>query len=186
MDQMGARAGAFGFSGAGGIRTVGGGIRTVGGGTDAGGGIRTVGGGIRTVGGGIRTVGGGTEQDENEANSTADAPSGLTCTNCIDSLGTLVTNGKSVSLAWTPPGFGQIRKYSIWRAVGSFPTAASVIANINLFSNIQTLTGAPPSPTFTDNSKLKNGTTYTYFVTDGNKQGSQSGPSAPVVVTVKF
>jgi hypothetical protein len=186
MDQMGARAGAFGFSGAGGIRTVGGGIRTVGGGTDAGGGIRTVGGGIRTVGGGIRTVGGGTEQDENEANSTADAPSGLTCTNCVVSSGTLVTNGKSVSLAWTPPGFGQIRKYSIWRAVGSFPTIASVVANINLFSNIQTLTGAPPSPKFTDNSKLKNGTTYTYFVTDGNKQGAQSGPSAPAAVTVKF
>src|SRR6185437_8029500 len=77
MDQIGARAGAFGFSGAG---------------------------GIRTVGGGIRTVGGGTEQDENEANSTADAPSGLTCTNCVVSSGTLVTNGKTVSLAWTPPG----------------------------------------------------------------------------------
>jgi hypothetical protein len=93
--------------------------------------------------------------------------------------------GKGVPLTWTPAGFGQIRKYYVWRATGSFPTAQLVLLNFSKFSNLKTLTGAPPSPSYID-SNVKNNTTYTYFVTEANKQGVQSEPSSPVVVTVKF
>jgi hypothetical protein len=91
----------------------------------------------------------------------------------------------NVKLNWTAPDFGQIRKYSLWRAVGNFSTLAQIVANRTLFTRIATISGAPPITTFTDTS-VKNNTTYTYFLTDTNKQGVQSGPSAPSIITVKF
>ncbi len=178
FQQMSGRASAFGFSDSGGIKTFGGGIKTFGGGVDDdGGGIKTFGGGIKTFGGGIKTFGGGIEQDEDTATSTFTPPTGLTA----------VMSNKKVLLKWTAPTFGQVREYDIWRATGSFPTLASVTANYLLFSNCLTcnVTGTPPLRTFTDGN-VKNNTTYTYFVTDKNKQGAKSGASVPVTILVKF
>ncbi|HEV2388114.1 MAG TPA: hypothetical protein VGS20_12755 [Candidatus Acidoferrales bacterium] len=182
LRQMGARASAFGFSGGGGIGDFGGGgIGDFGGGgigDFGGGGISDFGGGgIGDFGGGgIGDFGGGgAEQDTNTANSTADAATGLT----------VAMSGHFVVLKWTAPAFGQVRKYTIWRATGSFPTPALVVANSALFTNIGTVSGTPPSPTFTDMS-VKNNVTYTYFVTDTNKQGVQSGASAPRTILVSF
>jgi len=94
-------------------------------------------------------------------------------------------SGHSVSLQWTAPTFGQIGKYSVWRAVGSFPTIDKVVANRALFTKIATLSGAPPSKQTID-SNVKNNTMYTYFVTDTNIQGVQSAASKPKTFTVKF
>ncbi|HEX9112680.1 MAG TPA: hypothetical protein VF845_14465 [Terriglobales bacterium] len=193
LQQMGARANGYGFSGGGGLKTQGGGLKTQGGGMDDdGGGIKTWGGGLKTQGGGLKTQGGGTDQDEDTANSTVSPPTGLTCSiaqnnvpGCVSSSGSLVEKAKSVPLTWTPPSFGQIRKYYVWRAVGSFPTLQQVLSNFSKFSNIKTLTGTPPATSFID-PNVKSNTTYTYFVTDANKQGVQSGPSNALVVTVKF
>ena len=103
---------------------------------------------------------------------------------CLPSTGGFLENGKNVPLTWNAPGFGQIRKYTIYRAVGSF-TGQQILVNANKFSPIKTVTGAPPSASYVDSS-VKNGTTYTYFVTAANKQGAQSGSSSSLVVTVKF
>jgi hypothetical protein len=183
LQQMSIRANAF-ESSAGGVKTQGGGVKTQGGGIDDdgggvktwGGGVKTQGGGVKTQGGGVKTQGGGTDQDEDTANSTVDPPTGLTA----------ALSGHNVVLNWTP-GFGQIRRYDIWRAVGFFPTPASVLANFTQFSTCPSckVTGTPPSTTFTD-TNVKNNTTYTYFVTEKNKQGAQSGPSAPATISVKF
>src|SRR5215472_2785471 len=176
---MSGRTSAFGFSGDSGIKTISGGIKTVSGGIDDdGGGIKTVAGGIKTVSGGIKTISGGVEIDEDTATSTADPPTLLTCSNCVGSL----ENNPSVSLTWTAPGFGQVRMYTIWRAVGSFSTPAATLANRNLFTQVATLSGVPPTTTFTDSSATFQ--TYTYFVTETNKQGVPSTPSLPLVVTV--
>jgi hypothetical protein len=104
------------------------------------------------------------------------------------SSGVLVANGKSVSLSWTSPGFGQIRSYTVWRAAGSFTTLAAVLANIDQFSNIATISGTntPPSSAYIDTSKLKNGATYTYFVTGANAFKVQSAQSAPITLTIHF
>jgi hypothetical protein len=77
--------------------------------------------------------------------------------------------------------------------VGSFPTRSAVLAaveaNPKLFTIIPppngAITGTPPQ-TFTVDPNVKNGATYTYFVTDKNKQGAQSGASDPIVVIIKF
>jgi len=164
--QVGARASAFGFSGSGGHLTgVGGGHLT------------GVGGGHLTgVGGGHLTgVGGGTEQDSDMACSTVDPPTGLST----------VQSAHNVVVSWTGPELCQVRRYDIWRAVGFFPTLSAVGANINSFAKIKTLTGAPPSTTFTD-TNIKNKTTYTYFVTDSNKQGATSRASVPTTIFVVF
>ena len=171
--QIGARRNVGGYSGG------------VSGADIFGGGADIFGGGADIFGGGADIFGGGAEIDFTLANATVDPPAGLSCTNCVLSSGTLLENGKSVSLAWTPPSFGQIRVYYIWRAVGTFSTLSSVIANINSFSNIGKVQGTPPVAAFTDKS-LKNKTTYTYFVTDQNAFKVQSGPSAPVTVTASF
>jgi hypothetical protein len=189
LQQIGARSSAFGSSS--GINTKGGGINTKGGGIDDdGGGINTKGGGINTKGGGINFKGGGIDQDEDTAASTADAPIGLNCVvalngvpGCLASSGAFRESGKNVPLSWTAPSFGQIRSYTIWRSVGAFPTAQAVLSHLSAFSILTTLNGAPPVTSFID-ANLKN-TTYTYFVTDANKQGAQSGQSTPLVVTVK-
>jgi hypothetical protein len=199
LRQIGARTGAFGSS-SGGSTSKGGGSTSKGGGTDnEGSGSTSKGGGSTSKGGGSTSKGGGVEQDEDTANSIADAPTGLTCTvsqggvpGCSGSS-PFLEKAKSVPLTWSAPGFGQIREFDVWRAVGSFPTLPSVragiAANPKLFTNISgpimgTLNPVPPT-TLTDKNVSSN-TTYTYFVTDKNKQGAGSGASAPLVVLVKF
>ncbi|HZP16813.1 MAG TPA: hypothetical protein VFB00_02530, partial [Terriglobales bacterium] len=98
---------------------------------------------------------------------------------------------KAIPLSWTSPDFGQIRSYTIWRAIGAFPTRESVIkgiiANPKLFLPLPvTVSGSPPQASFIDTFNLKSSTTYTYFVTDSNKYGAKSGPSTPLVVFLKF
>lgn len=178
LQQMSARANGFGFSGSG-LKTVSGGLKTVSGGIDDdGGGLKTVSGGLKTVSGGLKTVSGGIEQTEDMATSTADPPTGLACSDCAGSI----ESNPSVSLTWTGPGFGQVRTYVIWRAVGSFPKPSDVLANRNLFTQVGTVSGTPPATTFTDSSSTYQ--TYTYFVTETNKEGVQSAPSTSLVVTV--
>ena len=192
LQQIGGRENAFGYSG-GGIKFAGGGVKFAGGGVDDdGGGVKFGGGGVKFGGGGVKFGGGGIDQNEDTATSTVDSPSGLTCTvalgnvsGCVNSSGTLLETGKSVPLTWTAPSFGQIRNYTVWRAIGSFSMPLQVLSNAGAFSAVKTLTGTPPSPSLTD-TNVKNNTTYTYFVTDGNKQGAQSGASIPLVVTIKF
>ena len=177
LRQIGARASAFGLS-SGGVKFVSGGVKFVSGGVDNdGGGVKFVSGGVKFVSGGVKFVSGGVEQDEVAASSTASPPTGLTA----------VMSGHNVVLNWTAPAFGQFRRYDIWRATGSFLTLASVLANLSSFSNCPTctVTGTPPLTTFTD-TNVKNNTTYTYFVSDKNKQGVQSGGSAPTTIKVKF
>jgi hypothetical protein len=185
LQQTGARAGAFEFSAGSGLEDAGGGLE------DAGGGLDDAGGGLDDAGGGLEDAGGGTEQDVETANSTASPPTGLTCSisqnnvpGCVSSSGLLIENAKSVPLTWTPPPFGQIRKYYVWKAVGSFPTLQLVMSNFSKFTNVKTLTGTPPSTSYID-PDVKNNTTYTYFVTDANKQGVNSAPSNLLVVKVK-
>jgi len=186
LQQIGGRENAFGFSG-GGVKFGGGGVKFGGGGVDNdGGGVKFGGGGVKFGGGGVKFGGGGIDQDEDAATSTADAPVGLACNvpGCVVSSGSPKGSKNQVSLLWTAPGFGQIRSYTIWRALGSFPTTQAVLSHVGSFSVLTTLTGAPPSASYID-SNVKNNTTYTYFVTDANKQGAQSRPSNPLVVTVK-
>src|SRR5215472_5217938 len=191
--QIGARENALGFSGGTGAganaQAIGGGTfaQAIGGGAQSqaiGGGAnaQAIGGGAQSqaIGGGAlaQAVGGGAEQDEDQANANADAPTGLTA----------VQSSHTVVLNWAAPAFGQTRQYTIWRANNSFPTLTSVLANIGQFNNIGTVLSkgnTPPSPTFTD-TNVKNNTTYTYFVTDANKQGAKSGASAPATIFVKF
>jgi hypothetical protein len=187
LQQIGARGNVFGSSdgiiqtyGGGIIQTYGGGIiQTYGGGiisTYGGGIIQAYGGGIiSTYGGGIiSTYGGGAELDSDTANSIVDAPTGLAA----------AMSGHGVALSWAPPDFGQIRKYYVWRALGSF-TLAQALAKSGAFSIVKTLTGNPPSPSYTDTT-VKNNRTYSYFVTDANRQGAQSGPSTLVVIAVSY
>jgi hypothetical protein len=190
LQQIGAREGAFGSSG--GVKFAGGGVKFAGGGVDNdGGGVKFAGGGVKFAGGGVKFAGGGIDQSEDTATSTADPPSGLTCEvaigkvpGCVESSGILQESGKSVPLTWTAPSFGQIRNYTIWRATGSFATTEQILSNLGAFSALKTLTGTPPTLSYTD-ANVKNNTTYTYFVTDGNKQGAQSGVSNLLVVTIK-
>jgi hypothetical protein len=203
LQQTNTRAGGFGSSGGGGLDSGGGGLDSGGGGLDSGGGgldsggggLDSGGGGLDSGGGGLDSGGGGVEQDEQTANSTADEPTGLTCTNAeADSSGTVFPGctgtgpyfekGKGVPLSWNAPGFGQTRSYAIFRAVGSFQTRQQVLANIASFSKILTLSGFPPSTFTVDQVNLKK-TTYTYFVTDSNKFGANSNFSAPIVVTLQ-
>jgi hypothetical protein len=193
LQQMGARPNAFGTSG-GGVGIRGGGVGIRGGGTDnEGGGVGIKGGGVGIRGGGVGIRGGGIDQDEDTATSTVSSPSNLTCSiaqnsvpGCVVSSGKFLENGKSIPLSWTPPTFGQIRTYYIWRAVGSFTTSQQVLLKGASFTKLATVTGMPPSTSFVDSNNIKNNTTYTYFVTNTNKQGVQSGPSTPLVVTTKF
>ena len=179
LQQMGARSGAFGLSDGGGVKGIAGGIKGIAGGVDGeGGGVKGIAGGIKGIAGGVKGIAGGLDLDEDTATSTVDPPSGLACSDCVNSQ----ENNKNVPLNWNGPNFGQTRIYGIWRALGSFPTLAAVLANTNLFTQIGTVSGAPPTTMFTDTTTTF--TTYTYFVTDTNKQGIQSGPSSPLVVTV--
>ena len=183
LRQIGARTNTFGVSGGSGslLGAGGGSLLGAGGGSllGAGGGslLGAGGGSLLGAGGGsLLGAGGGAEQDADIANSTADSPAGLSGVNV----------GKTVVLTWTAPGFGQVREYDIWRAAGSFATPASLLANQASFQVVGKVTGAPPASTFTDTKKLQNKTTYTYFVTQKNKQGAQSGPTNSTVVFVVF
>ncbi len=194
LQQIDARGSAFGSSG--GLNSKGGGLNSKGGGIDDdGGGLNSKGGGLNSKGGGLNSKGGGIDQDEETATSTADPPTGLTCEATLSGVpGCVATSGsskgspkgcrKNVPLTWTAPGFGQTRSYTIWRAVGAYPTTQAVLSHLSAFSVLTTLTGAPPVTSFID-SNVKSNTTYTYFVTDSNKQGAQSGVSNPLVVAVK-
>lgn len=191
--QIGSRENALGFSAGSGAgakpQAIGGGVtpQSIGGGVAPqaiGGGVtsQAIGGGVasQAIGGGAnpQAIGGGTEQDHDTACSIADPPTGLLAG----------MNGKNVVLSWTPPGACQVRRYSIWRAKGSFTTLATVLANLSLFTNIKNLDrqNGPPPTTFTD-TNVKNNTTYTYFVTDTNVQGATSGPSnPPTTILVRF
>src|SRR6266581_3283545 len=181
LRQIGSRENALGFSGGAPLLAGGGGVPLLGG----GGGVPLLGGGggvpLLGGGGGVPLLGGGggAEQDVETACSTADPPTGLSATN----------SNKTVVLNWTAPdGPCQVRRYDIWRATGSV-TLANALANPKLFSKIGSIS-SPPTPvplptTFTD-PNVKNNVTYTYFVTDTNKQGAQSGASAPTTILVKF
>ena len=190
LSQIGARAGAYGFSGGGGgllsqgggglLSQGGGGLLSQGGGgllSQGGGGLLSQGGGglLSQGGGGLLSQGGGVEHDSELANSTVDPPIQLTASQ----------GSRSVVLNWKAPGFGQIRNYSIWRAEGTFTTLHDVLANLNAFTNIKTLTGSPPSKTYID-TNVKNRKPYTYFLSNANKQKAQSGPSTPATITVVF
>jgi hypothetical protein len=169
LRQIGARENAFGLSAGGGVSFEGGGV------SFEGGGVSFEGGGVSFEGGGVSFEGGG-EQNLETASATADPVAKLTAR--------MTAGAHSVTLTWTPPGFGQNRKYFIWRAVGSFKSQ-DLLANLSSFSQIKTLSGTPPSTTSID-TNVKNNTTYTYFVTAQNAAGAQSGPSKPITITVKF
>lgn len=193
LQQMSARWNAYGSSGAGGTKispTGGTKISPTGGIDNDGGGAGTK---ISPTGGTKISPTGGIDQSEDSATATVDAPNGLTCTisqggvpGCVGPPNALVENAKSVPLTWFQTSFGQIRRFDLYRAVGSFPTHQQVLLNLSKFTDIKTLnTGTPPPSTYTD-PNVKNGVTYTYFVTETNKQGATSGESDPLVVTIKF
>jgi hypothetical protein len=190
LRQIGARLNASGFStdvagidlaGGGGIDLGGGGGIDLagGGGIDlaGGGGIDLGGGGGIDLagGGGIDLAGGGGEEVNFDlANSTVDSPLNVA----------VALSGHNVNVTWSPPGFGRIRTYYIWRAIGPISPA-------NLPTNIGKVTGSPPNTSFLDTT-VKNNVTYTYFVTaalgadSGINNGNQSGASNMPVITVKF
>jgi len=121
-------------------------------------------------GGGLFEPGGGGEQDTDTFNSTVDAP---TCLKAVEPAG-----AHFVNLTWSAAGSGQqIRTYFIWRT-----DTAKPIGNV---------TGKPPTTNFTDPT-VKNGVTYTYFVTaalgadSGPNNGNQSGPSNIQTITINF
>ncbi len=194
LQQVGARRNLAAFSAdissaniaGNGAQVVGGGAQVVGGGTDiinggaqvVGGGAQVVGGGAQVVGGGAQVVGGGVEVDFDIANITVDAPTNLTAT-----LGV-----KSVTLNWSAPAFGQIRKYYVWRAdVTKYPMSPT---NKPILLTNGGLSGTPPTTTYLDLT-VKTNATYEYFVTaalgseNAANTGNQSGPSVPVFITVK-
>ena len=93
-------------------------------------------------------------------------------------------SGHNVNVTWSPPGFGRIRTYYVWRAIGP-------ISPSNLPVNLGKVTGSPPNTNFLDTT-AKNGVTYTYFVTaalgadSGINNGNHSGASNMPTITVKF
>jgi hypothetical protein len=177
LRQVGARRGVFGFSG-----DVWGSLDDGSGGSldDGSGGSLDDGSGGSLddgSGGSLDDGSGGLESDFDRANSTVDPP--------------FITKGVQVGhnavLTWTPPGFGRIRTYLIWRA----NTTKGPISPTNPLVNIGRVTGSPPITTFTDTT-VKNGNTYTYSVTSalgadsGRNNGNQSGILNTVTVVVKF
>jgi hypothetical protein len=191
--QIGSRGGAAGYSGGGtpgdliGGGTpgdlIGGGITgdLIGGGTPGdliGGGVTgdLIGGGTPgdLIGGGTPgdLIGGGTEVDYDIANSTVDPATGLSA-NMVN---------KAVVLTWSPPGFGQIRSYLVYRLLGTFNPVTNPLTNAQL---VATVKGAPPKTTATDAS-VKNKTTYTYFVVAQLGNGRQSPVSNGAVIFVVF
>jgi hypothetical protein len=192
LRQIGARRNIDGFSvdigaadiAGGGTKIIGGGTKIIGGGSDLinagsqilGAGTKIIGGGTKIIGGGTKIIGGGEELDFDAANTSVEAPVGLTAT--------LVPTG--VQLNWNPPSFGQIRTYYIWRA----NTTKVPLSATNLPVLVGTNTGTPLNKFFIDTGVKKN-QTYAYFVTaalgtdSGPNSGNQSGGSNIVPITVK-
>jgi len=142
---------------------AGGSSRVGGGSSRVGGGSSRVGGGSSRVGGGSSRVGGGVgEINFQTANSVVRPPSKLTAT---------LTSSNFVQLNWTAPTFGQISSYNIYRGVNG---ATSVLYS--------TVSGTPPSTTFTD--QKTNCATFTYFVTAVLSDGRESVPSNSVSISV--
>jgi hypothetical protein len=92
------------------------------------------------------------------------APAGLTAS---------VSTGQ-VSLTWTPVQLKIINSYRIYRLDAAHPLGVQ----------IGTVSGSPPSASFTDTS-VSPGTAYTYFVTDVDDFGNQSSYSNVVTVTAQ-
>jgi len=130
-------------------------------------------------GGSLGLGSGGVESDFDLANSTVDHPTGLSA---MEPPG-----AHFINLNWSAPGFGQIRTYFIWRA----NTTNGPISPTNLPVNIGNVPGTPPATAFTD-PNVKNGVTYTYFVTaalgadSGPNNGNKSGPSNMQTITINF
>jgi hypothetical protein len=192
LRHIGGRRNAAGFSVGtassdvldGGTKILGGGVAILGGGADvvSGGadiyseGTKILGGGTKILGGGTKILGGGTELTFDDANATVEAPANLTAT-----VGT-----KQIVLNWSPPSFGRIRTYYVWRAeITKVPMSAT-----NPPINIGRITGTPPVRTFTDTG-VKTNSLYLYFVTgalgadSGVNAGNQSGASNFVTVVAK-
>src|SRR5262249_44813756 len=159
LEQVGARRNVLGFS-----SDVWGSEDITGGGSEdiTGGGSEDI------TGGGSEDITGGGEADFDNANSTVDPPQNLNA----------MQVGHSVNLAWSAPDFGQIRTYYIWRAVGA-------ISLSNVPDNIGKVSGTPAGTTFPD-TKVKNNTTYCYFVTAALGNGNQSGQSNNQCVAIIF
>jgi hypothetical protein len=190
LQQIGARRNIAGFSvdtgvgdiSGGGTKIIGGGTKIIGGGSDLinagsqilGAGTKIIGGGTKIIGGGTKIIGGGEELDFDAANTTVDAPSGLS--------GTVVSTG--IQLNWSAPSFGLIRTYYIWRA--NITKAPMSLTNPPV--QIGKVTGTPPSTNFLDMA-VKHNQTYQYFVTgalgadSGVNSGNQSGASNLFIIT---
>ncbi len=167
--QIGARAGAFGFSGVGGNQPGSGGNQPGSGGNQPGSG------GNQPGSGGNQPGSGGIEQDQDTFNSTVDPPNGLKAVE--------PTGAHFVNLNWSKPRSGQqIRIYYIWRA--DKPNAP--------IGTLGKATATTPPPTFFQDPNVKNGQTYTYFVTaalgkdSGPNNGNQSGSSNMETITISF
>jgi hypothetical protein len=136
-------------------------------------------------------TGGEELHDFDFANSTVDPPTSLNCSDCTTSSpGVFVEPNKAVSLTWTPPGFGQIRVYYVWRAdITKLPMSSTnpptLIKTLGSAANI-----TPPPTTYVD-SNVKTSATYLYFVTSGlgndsgTNSGNESGPSNMITVSFK-
>jgi hypothetical protein len=204
FQQINARSSGFGFSEGGGlVRSPGSGlVRSPGSGVDGDGSglVRSPGSGlVRSPGSGLVRSPGSGEQNTETANSVADPPASLACTTqlllngapvpaCTPSTGgTFLEKAKAVPLTWTAPDFGQIRNYFIWRAIGNFQTPQQVRANISKFSQVGSVSNpnGAAATSFVDSFNLKNGTTYTYFVTDQNTFQAKSAESKTLVLTLK-
>ena len=174
LRQLGARQGAFGFSGSGSAD-----IR--GGSADIRGGSADIRGGSADIRGGSADIRGGAEVDFRLVNSTVDAPTHL--------VATWVKATKSVNLSWTGAVFGQIRAYNIYRMVGIVNPVTNPLTNATLVGSVPyDATKTPALPTTFSDTTVKTNVTYTYYVTaalgaaDKNKQ---SGPSNRAPVTTK-
>jgi hypothetical protein len=163
----------------GGTIIFGGGDDLVGGGADVfsdSGGTIIFGGGTIIFGGGTIIFGGGDELTFEDANATVDAPVSLTATALT----------KKIVLSWSPPGFGRIRTYNIWRA----EVTKNPMSSTNPPVKIGSVTGTPPATTFTD-VNVKTNAVYLYFVTgalgsdSGVNNGNQSGASNMVTIAAK-
>jgi hypothetical protein len=100
--------------------------------------------------------------------------------------GKVISKPLSINLNWLPPGFGRIRGFDVYRAVGD-------ISSVNSGTKICTASGplacpswaGPPAPvpatftTFTDTT-VKANTIYSYYVTakDNSNPQNSSGSSA--------
>lgn len=113
------------------------------------------------------------ELDFNTVNSTVDPATDLTAAWNKPS--------KAVDLAWTKPGFGQIRSYFIYRLLGTFHPVTNPLTKATLVVQLQ---GAPPTTSYSD-SKVKANTTYTYYVVAALADGRKSGASNLAVVFTK-